>query len=129
MKTMKHFFAFVLVALISFNTSFASNTDNEDEITKLRASVENASNWSVYADAAERCIELQTNLSEAYVWLETAIEMSPNARNFELKGDYLRLNGADDMAIEAYRQAILKGINDDTFDIASVQKKILKLSR
>lgn len=129
MKNLKQFFALVLVALVPFTASFASNTDNEDEITKLRASVENASNWNVYSDAAERCIELQTNLSEAYVWLETAIEMAPNARNFELKGDYLSLNGADNMAIESYRQAILKGFNDDTFNIESVQKKILNLSR
>ncbi|WP_044203249.1 hypothetical protein [Flammeovirga sp. OC4] len=124
MKTLKYFFAFIFVALVSLNTTFA---DNEDEITKLRASVENADNWSTYADAAERCIELKTNLSEAYVWLETAIQMSPNARNFELRGDYLKLNGAKDMAIEAYRQAILKGMNDDSFDVEKVQKKLLKL--
>ncbi|KXX68186.1 hypothetical protein [Flammeovirga sp. SJP92] len=129
MKTLKYFFAFIFVALVSLNTTFATNTDNEDEITKLRASVENADNWSTYADAAERCIELKTNLSEAYVWLETAIQMAPNARNYELKGDYLKLNGAKDMAVEAYRQAILKGLNDDTFDIQNVQKKLLKLTR
>lgn len=129
MNTLKYFFSFVFVALVSFNISYATNIDNEDEIAKLRASVENADNWSTYADAAERCIELQTNLSEAYIWLETAIEMSPNGRTFELKGDYLELNGADDMAVEAYRQAILKGISDDTFDVKPVQQKLLWLTR
>ncbi|MBB6463100.1 hypothetical protein [Flammeovirga kamogawensis] len=130
MKNLRNIFAITLVTLFSLTSVFASGTDNEDnEITKLRNSVENASanDWTVYADAAERCIELKTNLSEAYVWLDTALEIAPNARNYELKGDYLALNGANDMAMEAYRQSILLGMNDSDYDIPAVQKKLLKL--
>lgn len=131
MKSLKQLLVLALFAIITVNTSFANPTDNEDnEIDKLRASVENATatDWAAYSDAAERCIELKTNLSEAYVWIEKSIAINANIENLEVKGDYLALNGANDMAIEAYNQAILTGVMQGQ-DVAKIQKKVLKMSR
>ncbi|KXX68211.1 MULTISPECIES: hypothetical protein [Flammeovirga] len=131
MKSLKQLLVIALVSIISVSASFANPTDNEDnEITKLRAAVENATatDWAVYSDAAERCIELKANLSEAYVWIEKSIAINENAENLEIKGDYLALNGAKDMAIEAYNKAILAGMLAGD-DVAKVQKKVLKMSR
>ncbi|NLR89737.1 MULTISPECIES: hypothetical protein [Flammeovirga] len=130
MKNLRNLIAVTIISVFAFGTTFAANDDNE--ITRLREAVENASasDWQIYADAAERCIELETNMSEAYIWLERAIEINPNARNLELKGDYLAVNGAKEMAIEAYRQSILKAISDnDGYDVSKVQKKLLNLAR
>ncbi|AZQ60741.1 hypothetical protein EI427_00505 [Flammeovirga pectinis] len=131
MKSLKQFFAIALLAIITAAPSFAGIHDNEDnEINKLRATVENASatDWAIYADAADRCIELKKNLSEAYVWIEKSIAIDANSENLEVKGDYLALNGAKDMAIDTYNQAILSGMQEGK-DITKIQKKVLKMSR
>ncbi|ANQ49968.1 hypothetical protein MY04_2599 [Flammeovirga sp. MY04] len=129
MKSLKNIIALLIISLFTFGTSFADNVDNE--ITKLRESVENASanDWQVYANAAERCIELRSNLSEAYIWIERAIEIEPNASNLELKADYLVANGANEMAVEAYRTAILKGLSEKGYDVEKAQKKMLSVMR
>ncbi|NLR89736.1 MULTISPECIES: hypothetical protein [Flammeovirga] len=131
MKSLKQLLAFVLVSILAVNVSLAKGMENEDnEITKLRESVENASasDWAVYSDAAERCIELKANLSEAYIWIEKSIEINANSDNLEVKGDYLALNGANDMAITAYNKAILAGMQEGK-DVQKLQKKVLKMSR
>lgn len=131
MKSLKQFLVLALFAIITVNPTFANPTDNDDnEIDKLRASVESATatDWAAYSDAAERCIELKTNLSEAYVWIEKSIAINSNTENLEIKGDYLALNGAKDMAIEVYNKAILAGVIEGK-DIAKLQKKVLKISR
>lgn len=131
MKSLKQLLVIALVSIISVSASFANTTDNEDnEITKLRAAVENAAatDWATYSNAAERCIELKANLSEAYVWIEKSIAINENAENLEIKADYLALNGATDMAIETYNKAILAGMLAGE-DVAKVQKKVLKMSR
>ncbi|OHX66782.1 hypothetical protein [Flammeovirga pacifica] len=130
MKNLRNIIAVLFVSLVTFGTTFATNDDNE-EISRLRQTVENASSsdWQVYANAAERCVELKTNLSEAYIWIETAIQIEPNASNLELKADYLAANSANEMAIEAYRTAILKGISEDGYDVQEAQRKMLSLLR
>ncbi|MBB3700520.1 hypothetical protein KMW28_03175 [Flammeovirga yaeyamensis] len=129
MKALKQLLVFALVTFLAVNTSFAKGNERDDnEINQLRASVENASatDWKVYAEAAERCIELKANLSEAYIWIEKSIEINSNSENLEVKGDYLKLNGAKKMAIATYNQAILAGMNEGR-DITKLQKKVLRL--
>ncbi|OHX66784.1 hypothetical protein [Flammeovirga pacifica] len=129
MKALKQLLVFVLVTIVAVNTSFAKGNENDDnEINQLRASVENAAatDWQVYADAAERCIELRTNLSEAYVWISKSIEINSNSTNLEVKADYLKLNGAKEMAIATYNEAILAGMQEGR-DITKIQKKVLRL--
>ncbi|KXX68190.1 hypothetical protein [Flammeovirga sp. SJP92] len=131
MKSLKQLLVLALFAIITVNPTFANPTDNEDnEIDKLRAAVENATatDWAAYANAADRCIELKTNLSEAYVWIEKSIAINENAENLEIKGDYLALNGANEMAIETYNKAILAGMFAGE-DVSKLQKKVLKLNR
>lgn len=131
MKSLKQILVVALISMFSVSSLFANTTDNEDlEIKELRATVENAeaNDWATYAKAAESCIRLEANLSEAYVWIEKSIEINENSENLEVKGDYLRLNGVDDLAIETYNQAILKGMEEGK-NIEKLQWKVLKLSR
>ncbi|KXX68188.1 hypothetical protein [Flammeovirga sp. SJP92] len=131
MKSLKHTLVIALIATFSVGSLFAGPADNEDiEIKLLRESVENASanDWAAYSKAAERCIQMQSNLSEAYVWIEKSIEIDENSATLEVKGDYLALNGLKDMAIETYNKAILEGMSEGK-DIEKLQWKVLKLSR
>lgn len=134
MKCLRSIFAlFVMMGMVttlSFATTPSSLVNNDPkEVEELRAAVEKAgeSDWRVYSEAAKRCIELKTNLSEAYVWLNTALMIEENAYNMEIKGDYLALNGVKDMALEAYRKSMVMGMNTPDFDIKRVQKKMLKV--
>ncbi|NME71691.1 hypothetical protein [Flammeovirga aprica] len=131
MKSLKQILVVALLTLFSVSSLFASTTDNEDnEIREIRETVENAAtnDWAVYADAAEKCIQMQANLSEAYVWIEKSIEINENSKNLKIKGDYLALNGVNDMAVETYNQAILKAMAEGE-NIDALQRKVLRLSR
>lgn len=128
MKTLKFFLALVL-AFVTVQ-AFAIDRTEDDEVTRLRAKVEAAvaNDWQVYADAASQCIDMRTNLSEAYVWIEKSIAIKATARNMEVKADYLLLNGAKDMAIAAYQEAIRLSMEEGN-DFVALQKKMLNANR
>jgi len=129
MKRSIKLFAFVLVALVTVNSSSFASGVKEKALSKAKQAVEQGApdDWMLLAKQSEYLLGKNAGLSTVKEWLETSIKIKEDAYNLELMGDYYQRCNLNKQAIAYYLRSmdILKA-NDATVNTKDIQAKIIQ---
>lgn len=89
--------------------SFRVDVDVDTMVTarmKRAMAKANESDWKIYADAAEYCVEQEKELTQALGWAEKSIKIQENPTNLSVKAHILRALGQPAQAQQVLEKAL-----------------------